>query len=137
MTTLPSTLGFGSGVPAIAPFDGTPLENTFGFVFASTIGSNVDNLCWLTAFTIGNLYALDYVTPCAEIMSSTTGCGEKAFRDQASACDGTLNGTPGKCFLGNTTQNSDAVLLSVAGTRDILFENGFENFQLPSSGPSP
>lgn len=106
-------------------------------MFASAIGSDIDKLCWIAASTVGNPYGLERVTPCAEIMSYDIGCGEKEFLDQDSACDGTAEVTPGKCFLGNTTQNSDAVLLSVAGTRDIVFENGFENFQLPSSGPSP
>jgi hypothetical protein len=137
LTTLPSTLGFDSGVPANAPFDGTPRENTLGFVFASTIGSDVDDLCWLTVSTIGSLYGLDYVTPCGEIMSNSTGCGEKAFLDQDSACVGGVNSPAGKCILGNSTQNSDAILLSVGGVRDIVFENGLENFQLPSSGPAP
>jgi len=137
LTTLSQTVGLNSGFGQIAPLDGTPHENTIGFVFASTIGSDVDDLCWVTALTIGNLYGLDFVTPCAEIMSGASGCGEKALRNQDSACDGSLNGTPGKCVLGNTTQNSDAILLSVAGARDIVFEDGLENFQLPSGGPSP
>jgi len=59
-------------------------------------------------------------------------------------CSGTCSvqgggdgGNPGHCILGNTTQNSAAMLGVTPGPTDIVFANGVERFELPSSGPSP
>ena len=126
-----------ANLPAISPFDGAPEDNTIAFVFANSVGSNVDNLCWVTATEIGHLYGLDSVAPCSDIMSLATGCGVKDFTDQDAACSGAASGTPGQCLLGNTTQNSAAMLSATPGPTDILFQNGLEAFQLPASGPAP
>ena len=135
LTTTSQSLGFFSGLYTQAPFDGHPHDNRIAFVFATTTGSGIDNLCWETALAIGNLYGLDIVTPCSDIMSFDTGCGPKSFTDQNAACAGEI--TPGHCILGNTTQNSAAVLGVSPGATDIVFANGVEQFEQPASDPSP
>jgi len=136
LTTVPATVGLSAGSAEAAPFDGSPRENAIAFVFATSIGPNVENLCWITAEAIGNLYALDFVTSCLDIMSWTPGCGVKSFTNEDAPCSGAF-GTPGHCFLGNTTQNSAAMLGVTPGPTDIVFENGLEAFQTPRDGPSP
>jgi len=136
LTTVPATVGLSAGSAEAAPFDGSPRENAIAFVFATSIGPNVESLCWITAEAIGNLYALDFVTSCLDIMSWTPGCGVKSFTNQDAPCSGAF-GTPGQCFLGNTTQNSAAMLGVTPGPTDIVFENGLEAFQTPRDGPSP
>lgn len=48
-----------------------------------------------------------------------------------------VSGNPGHCVLGNTTQNSAAVLSPAPGPTDIVFANGAEFFEQPASGPAP
>ncbi len=132
-----ASVGLPAGVPAVSPVNGHPIDNAIAFVFASTVGANVDDLCWTSAQAIGNLYGLDFVSACPDVMSTAAGCGIKAFTDQDAACVGVLSGVPGKCILGNTVQNSAAMLGAVPGATDILFANGVENFQQPATGPSP
>lgn len=134
--TSATSVGLPAGVPALSPFSGHPADNVIAFVFASTVGSNVDDLCWVSAQAIGNLYGLDFVSACPDVMSTATGCGIKAFTDQDAACVGSQSNV-GKCILGNTTQNSAAMLGAAPGATDILFANGVENFQQPANGPSP
>ncbi len=133
LTTTSQSIGLFSGLYTNAPFDGYPHDNTIGFVFSTTVGSDVQNLCWETALVIGNLYRLDIVIPCADIMSFDTGCGVKSFTNQDAACAN----IGGQCILGNSTQNSAAILGAAPGLTDILFANGTETFQLPSAGPAP
>jgi len=137
LTTLSQSIGLGSGITAEAPFDGFPKSNTIGFVFATTLGGDVDKVCEATAYTIGNLYGLDIVTSCSDIMSFGTGCGEKTFLNADSPCDGAISGNPGHCIQGNTTQNSFAVLMGTAGPPQSLFINSFEGFEVPQAGPAP
>ena len=137
LSTTSQQIGLPSGIAADAPLDGHPHDNAIAFVFATVAGPSVDNLCWDAAQTIGNLYGLDIVTYCPDIMSYSTGCGTKSFTTQNATCLGTVSGVAGVCALGNTAQNSAAVLITAPGPTDILFENGVENFQVPASGPSP
>ena len=137
LTTLSQSIGFTSGITAQAPFDGSPKPNVIGFVFATTLGGDVDKVCEATAFTVGNLYGLDLVTSCPDIMSFGTGCGEKSFLNADSPCDGAISGSAGHCILGNTTQNSFAVLVNAAGPPQSLFINSFEGFEVPHAGPTP
>ena len=141
LTTTGGTLDANySGLGAITTYDGNPHDNVIGFVFATTIGSaDVNALCQTTAQTVAFLYGLEYVVNhCVDIEDSSIGCGEKSFANFDSTCDGTLfSGNPGHCLLGNTTQNSYATLLSVAGASDFILANSFEGFEVPHAGPSP
>ena len=130
-------IGLPGGTQNDAKLDGFPHDNTIALVFASAIGASVDALCWQAAQVIGNLYGLDFVTSCSDIMGSASGCGIKTFADQDSQCSGLVSGSPGHCILGNTTQNSGAVLMTTPGPSDIIFDNGAESFQQPASSPSP
>lgn len=137
LTTTSQTLGFPQGVSESSPYTGNSMENTIGFVFATTLAGDVDRICESSARVIGVLYGLDFVTSCTDVMTSRTGCGEKSFTDAVSECDGTLLGTPGQCILGNTTQNSFAMMLNSAGPPQSLFSNSFEGFEVPHAGPAP
>ncbi|MBS0557369.1 MAG: hypothetical protein JSR27_08150 [Proteobacteria bacterium] len=137
LTTTGTSMGLQDGIGLMAPFTGAYQPNTLGFVFASAFGGNVDEVCWSTAMVIGELFSLNRVTPCADLMSFASGCGEKAFTNADSACDGTNFGTPGKCFSGASTQNSFAILTTIAGPVDTVFAQGFDAWELPHAGPSP
>lgn len=119
-----------SSVSQDAPLDGQSHPNTIGVVFGGTIGSDVNALCWRAAQTVGNLYGLGFVGACGDIMGNAT-CGLKIFTNQDATC------TFGPCFNNGALQNSDAVLAAAPGASDIVFENGLEAFQQPSSGPAP
>lgn len=127
-----------SGLAASAPFDGVAHDNWIAFVFADQFGPTaVEGLCATVAQQIGFLYGIEYVTGnCSDIEDQSTGCGEKAFTDQDSACAGAFS-SPGQCILGNTTQNSYQRILAVAAASDYVFANSFEAFEFPSPGPSP
>ncbi|HET8941976.1 MAG TPA: hypothetical protein VFN13_08310 [Rudaea sp.] len=137
LSTTSQTIGYPGGIHSVAPFDGHAHDNRIAFVFASNIGDNMDALCWNTAQSIGFLYGLDRVSNCSDVMSSTPGRGEKAFVDFDSPCSGEISGQAGTCVLGNTTQNSAALLHATPGPSDIVFANGYETFEVPSPGPSP
>ncbi|HST28342.1 MAG TPA: hypothetical protein VLK26_08240 [Rudaea sp.] len=137
LTTYSESIGLSSNIGALAPYSGSREPNTIGFVFASLFNGNVDDACWGAATVVGTLYSLDRVTPCADIMSFGIGCGEKAFTNIDSTCDGSTWGTPGKCRSGEATQNSFAILSGELGLPDTLFAQGFEAFEVPHSGPAP
>ena len=129
-------IGVSAGVPEIVPFSGQPEPNTLAFVFGNAWQGDVDGICWSMATVVGNLYGLDQVTNCPDIMSFSL-CGEKSFTNVDATCDGSVWGTPGHCFSGNTTQNSFQILLNETGTPDFIFTNSFEAFEVPHAGPSP
>lgn len=129
-------IGVSTSVPELVPFSGQPETNTLAFVFGNVWQGDVDGICWSITTVVGNLYGLDQVTNCPDIMSYSL-CGEKSFTNANSTCDGTVWGTPGHCFSGNTTQNSFQVLLAEAGTPDFIFTNSLEGFEVPHAGPSP
>jgi hypothetical protein len=135
LTTDSTGIGI-ANLPEIAPWTGQPEANTIAFVFGNTWQGNVDGICWSIATVVGNLYGLDQVDNCSDVMAYSL-CGEKSFTDSNSVCDGQTWGTPGYCYNGNATQDSFQVLQTISGTRDFIFTNSYEGFEVPHAGPSP
>jgi hypothetical protein len=135
MSTTSPQIEIGSGATQVST---VALENNaIGFVFATYSGGSVDDICWYTATTIGNLYSAEPVLGCPDIMGESTGCGEKSFDNASFTCDGSEFGEPGKCLTGQSTQNSFEILRAGAGAPEFIFTNSFEAFEVPSHGPSP
>lgn len=122
-------IGVQSGSDGISPFSGNPMDNAIAFAFANTIGDDPDALCWIAAHQLGQLYALDNVHYCPDIMSFTDGCGLKAFTGVDAPCGEFADRT---CASGAATQNSDAVLRLLIGDADRIF---FANFDPAMPAP--
>ena len=105
----PATCGYVAGAPA--------------FVFANSIGNDVDTTCWNAASQLGSMAGLEPLFNCPDVMSYLAGCGPKSFRNESSAC-GTFQA--GACFCGGSSRNSYAVMRDVFGATDPVFGNGFE-----------
>jgi len=139
LTTSATQIGGSSGLHDASYYDGIAHDNYMAFVFASAfVAGAVDQLCQSVAQQIGFLYGIEYVTgTCPDIEDNATGCGEKSFTNQASACLGGSFNVAGKCIADNTTQNSYAEILATAAPSDFIFVNSLEAFEVPHAGPSP
>lgn len=115
--------GFPSGVAAVAPANCGYIAGAPAFVFANTIGADVNAMCWAAASQLGSMAGLEPLFNCPDVMSYLTGCGPKSFRYESSSC-GTFQASP--CFCGGSTRNSHAVMRTVFGGADSLFAAGFE-----------
>ncbi len=115
--------GFSAGVVAIAPANCGYIAGAPAFVFANTIGADVNAMCWAAASQLGSMAGLEPLFNCPDVMSYLTGCGPKSFRYESSSC-GTFQASP--CFCGGSTRNSHAVMRTVFGSADRLFATGFE-----------
>lgn len=115
--------GFNSGVVAIAPSNCGYVAGAPAFVFANTLGADVNAMCWAAASQLGSMAGLEPLFNCPDVMSYLTGCGPKSFRYESSSC-GTFQASP--CVCGGSTRNSHAVMRTVFGGADRLFAAGFE-----------
>jgi hypothetical protein len=129
-----SQLGLSSGATGVAPFDGSPIPNAIAFAFATTIGDDVDQLCYTAAHELGHLYGLDHEFYCPDLLTYLTCAGTKTFADFDAPC-GEFSAR--LCTLGADTQNSHLLLATVAGQDEVVFRNGFEEAGPVFEEPSP
>lgn len=120
----PQQVGMPGGLGGVAPFTGQPIENVLVFVFANSLGGDVDLGCAVAANTLVHVYGLDNEYACHDL-TSYVNCGLKSFQDAEEPCG---EYAPRQCANGSSTQNSDAMLRAVIGTDDRLL---FSNFDSP------
>lgn len=119
----PLQAGLASGITAIAPFTCQAVPDAPAFVFANSIGNDVQAICWGVASQVGAMAGLEPLFNCSDVMSYLAACGPRSFRNEASSC-GTFSASA--CICGGTTRNSFTVMRTVYGAADALFASGFE-----------
>ena len=110
----PGMLGYQQGVGGVAPYTGSVVNGTVGFIFADAYGDDARELCETVAHEIGHTLGLDHTYECTDTMSYLHGCGEKTFQDKDMAC-----GEWGarSCGSGQRVQNSHYRLAKLVGLR--------------------
>lgn len=115
--------GFPVGVAGVAPATCGYVAGAPAFLFVNDFGSDVNGMCWSTAFLLGSMAGLEPLYNCPDVMSYLSGCGSKSFRNEESPC-GTF--APESCLCGGNSRNSFFTMRSVFGAGDLVHANGFE-----------
>ena len=115
--------GFPDGVTGVAPATCGYVPGAPAFLFANGVGSDVNGMCWASAFLLGSMAGLEPLYNCPDAMSYLSGCGPKSFRNENSPC-GTFDAEP--CVCGGNSRNSFLTMRSVFGAADPVYANSFE-----------
>lgn len=107
-----SMTGLPSGVSVVSAFAGDCVPLASPVILYNLAYDDDESLCWLAAQGLATSQGLDHAFHCPDLLSYTSGCGEKTFVDMDVPC-GENEARP--CTCGNETQNSYQHLGGVFG----------------------